>query len=504
VAALGAGLIAPAPIALRAQSVAAFDTPLAGGIDAPGATQSWTFVGAEGAVVSILVTGEGEFDPALALASSAGRALIANDDFAYPGRRDALVQAITLPRTDTYTVTVSGFGDSVGAYTLLLSRGYAESAATDDFETSGRAWSSVGSALSVEQVAGGLTLSLSGVNQSGFAVGELALPDGDYYVRADLSNVGGRSGWIVGLVVRRQGGRYYQLSLNQAGQWRLTFHESGGARVVRDWTNHPAIRAGEASFSLAVLANGGGFDAFYNDFYIGQAIDEAYIAPNDPSGEVGLALGTPNIAGGGAVAEFDNLLVTRPLRLGEAELIPDQLMAGALGLTIQELERRRVIAPGGAQALTVPESIGQLNDIGVQRVMLARSTTFGAMVFGTNFTLTAGDGTVGCGLLFGHTDENNFTLAFLDQRGGYGLSRRSGSGFSPGLFGERDDPAWRTGRQEIIVVVLAERAHLYINRRYAGQFEAPLIEGEVGNAVVNYEPLNTTCRFTDTWAWRLE
>lgn len=492
------------PIPTHAQQTADFYTPLAGSIDAPGATESWSFIGAEGAVVSVLIEAEGSFDPRVTLTSSAGRILIANDDFAYPGRRDSLLQAITLPRTDTYTLTIAGFGDTVGAYTLTLFHGYAAFAGTEDFESDNADWSAVGSALNLDGSAGRLTLGLEGVGQSAFASGGLSLPEQDFYARVELSNISGRNGWIVGFVLRHQGGDFYRLALNDSGQWRLTHTASGVERVVRDWTNHPAIRAGETDFSLGVLANGGGFDAFYNNFYIGQAVDEQYTPPESPASMIGVMVGTASTVGSATVAEYDNLIVTQPLRLGESEIIPDQLMAGGVALTMQELQRRRVAPVGGAQTLTVTESSGQLMETGVQRVMLARGTTFGALVMGTSFTVSAGDGTVGCGVVFGHTDEGNYTLAFLDKRGGYGISTRQSGTFQPGLFGESANPAWREGLQEVLVVRLADRAYLYINRQYVGMEETALVEGEVGNAVVNYDPISTSCRFTNTWVWRWE
>lgn len=497
-------LLSPLGRAAQAQAAIEFDTPITGSIAAPGAAETYTFSGAEGSVVSILVVGAGDFDPVVSLSSSAGRALIRNDDYAYPGRRDALLQAVTLPRTDTYTITISAVGSSTGDYTLTVFHGYAEPALQETFGANAESWQTASSQITVDRAAERITLSAEGISRSGYVTDPAQLTPEDFYARVRVVNVSGRNGWYAGLVLRRVANRYYQLVFNHNGAWRLTYHNVGDVRVVRDWTTHPAIRAGKTSFTVGVLAHGAAFDVFYDDFYVGQTLDDAYAPADEVGYEIGMHIGTPEAANSTAAVEYDDLLVTIPLQLADADILPDHLMAGGLAIIVQELERRRVIPAGGEQALNVPQSSGTLASAGVQRVILASGTTYNTMVMGTSFTVTAGQGTVGCGLLFGHTDETHYILAFLDKMGGHGLSPRVDATFQPGLFGESSDPAWREGRQELIVVRLTDKTHLYVNRRYVGTLPIPATEGEVGNAVVNYDPLNTTCQFTDTWVWRWE
>ncbi|HEX2619669.1 MAG TPA: hypothetical protein VHL11_05970, partial [Phototrophicaceae bacterium] len=191
-----------------------------------------------------------------------------------------------------------------------------------------------------------------------------------------------------------------------------------------------------------------------------------------------------------------------PHRLGDTDVIPDQLVSGAQGLTIQELERRRVIPAGGQIGLTVPESFGQRVNPGINRIALGNGITFDTMVFNTTLSWqTASPGVVGCGLVFDGVSDTENNLAYIDQTGGYGLSERLDESFSPGIFGV--NPDWTEGKQNLLVIRLKDKVHYYVNRHYVGTMDLAPSTGEIGIAVVNYETIDTTCQFDDTWIWRL-
>jgi hypothetical protein len=112
-------------------------------------------------------------------------------------------------------------------------------------------------------------------------------------------------------------------------------------------------------------------------------------------------------------------------------------------------------------------------------------------------------GLTGCGLVFGNVSETDYNLAYIDRTGGYGLSARANDVFLPGLFGE--NPLWAAlDEQTLVVVRLGESVHYYVNRQYVGTQTIAESVGEVAVAVVNYDTIDTTCRFRDTWVWRLE
>jgi hypothetical protein len=480
-------------------------TPYEGTITVPGETQSWSFSGQEGGVVSVLVTSTGELDPVLELRNSSGQVLITNDDFAYPGRRDALLQAITLPRIDTYTASVYGFGDTIGDYTLTLFPGYGETALDEDFEPF-TGWQADGTdSAALESVDGGAVLTLDGVRELARVERSGADMLEDFFAQVSVNVQRGR-GWRAGLALRGTDDGYYALALGESGSWRLDYiSDDGAARQVRDWTAHPAIVAGASRFTFGVLVNGATFDVFYNGAWVGQAVETQTDAPD--VGQAGLYGGTSDAVGSGMVAAYDDFMITLPLRLGETEIMPTALVPGGQALTVQELERRRVIPTGGNLALNVPESSGRQVEPGVNRVLLGRGAAFGDYVLHTSFTLTTGspESLVGCGLLLGNLSETEHAVAFLDRRGGYGISARDGENYEPGLFGENE--AFAGGQRHTLVVVKqGTRAELFVDRQHVGGLDLPGAmdaPAQIGNAVINYERSDTSCNFSDTWVWSL-
>lgn len=478
-------------------------TPFSGAIPSPGATQTWTFRGLEGGVVSLLARGESnDFDPVITVTNSSGATVIANDDFAYPGSRDALLQAITLPRTDTYTVTISGYGESTGTYALTLFYGYPDLQAFLNFNSEGESWDISSDDLTLDDSAGTLGLFTEGIDLGGYVVDTNSREFGDFYARVLVESIEAANGWNIGLTLRHQDDGYYILLFNQRGQWRFVAQEGDSQRVIRDWTNHPAIVAGETQFTIGVLAHGAGFDVFYNEAFVGQAVDSANAFPE--AGQIGFYARTNNILNSRLNVQYDDFTLTIPMKLGENEIIPSQLISGVQGITIQELERRRVIPAGGYVGLSVTESSGRQIEPGVNRVIFSRGTQFEDMVLSTFFTLGAArDGIVGCGVIFNHTTETSYALAFLDQVGGHGLSERSGDSFAPGLFNV--NLAWAAeDRHHLLVVRFNGNVDFYVNRQHIGRMPMSAGFGEVGVAVVNYENMDTSCQFSDTWVWRLD
>ncbi len=475
--------------------------PVEGEVRTAGDAQTWQFTALEGALVSIRATSPDAFDPVLTLSNSSGTVLMTNDDYNYPESLDALLEGITLPRTDTYTVTVTGANETVGTYALTLTYGYSETVLARPFDVHVD-WKRSNSAVSVTQTDGVTAVTAKGANTSGYVVDARAEAYNTFHARAEIIEVSGRSGWVTGLVLRSNATRRYIVQVNQRGQWRLVRQESSNERIVRDWTAHPAIRAGETRFTLGILANQQAFDVFYNDAFVGQAVDRQ--ANSSESGVLGLYVGAPDALDATVTAQFGALYVTVPTLNAGARVIPQQLMTGSLGLTVQELERRGVIPVGGEQALSVPESNGRQIQSGVNRIVLGRTAQFERYVLSTTFTVQAdADGVTGCGLLFGHLSEESHGVAYLDRTGAYGLSIRQGAVYQPGLFGESPNPAWRTGRQHLLIVRLNDQIHYYVNRQYVGTVSAPATAGQVGNVVINYDSVNTFCQFNDTWVWRL-
>jgi hypothetical protein len=481
--------------AAQAQQQLSLYTPVNGSIDA-GETQAWQFAAQSGEVLSLLVeAGSGDFDPVLTISDRAGNTLTSNDDYAYPETRDSLLEAITIPRTESYTLTVSGFNGTAGDYRLTVFSGFAQIAERDGFGSDSD-WQPLDESLAASLSDGQLTLTAVGASQRGLAVGALQ-PLANVAARVLIQSVNNPTGWTVGITARRNGSDYYLFEVNDEGLWRFSLVQDGEATVLRDWINHPNIVPGKTTFSLSLLANGAGFEFFYDDGFIGTVSDTTLTQ----AGEVGLMVGTTTAQETETTAVFSDLVLTTPLLIDGERIIPQELTVADGPIMEQALQRRHVVSAAGSMSLTVPESSVEYARPGVQRLMLGRGVTY------TNFTMGATvelrpalSRPVGCGLVFRFADETDYTLAFLDAMGGYGVSLRQGENFMPGLFGENAEFAGG-GTHHLLIIADETTVYYYVDGQYVGFYENPPQEGQVGTAVVNFEGIDNACRFTDLWLW---
>lgn len=470
--------------------------PVGGNIDS-GESQIWRFIAAEGEILSfVLHPISGNLDPILTITNSGNVLLLSNDDYAYPNSPDALLEAVTIPRRDTYTITVSGFGTTSGEYSLTLLTGFANQVVNDTFDNA-RQWQSSGSPLVMSVSNGRMALELARVGEIGLAVSSAQVP-ADFYARVQILQVGGQPGWIVGLIARQQdNGNYYALKINQRGEWRFVVRSEGVERTVRDWTRHPAIVPGQSSFTLGLMANDTGFDFFYNDLLVGRVTDDTLKNP----GKIGLLIETGTASDSRASAVFDNLVITSPIEIDGQKIVPQTLLIGDAVTTVQELQRRHLVPSSGEMRLTIPESFVNSNQPGVNEILLGGSQQFENFAIGTTVSWeTQALGQTGCGLLLRAANDSDYTLAYLDQTGGYGISRRQGETFAPGIFAE--NPALTGNSHHMLVIANEDQLYYYIDGKYAGAVEDVVREGLIGNAVVNFEPISTACQFTNTWLWQ--
>lgn len=470
-----------------------FLTPVTGVVES-GGEQDWSFPGTGGSVISILVESSGgTLDPAVALLNSQGDEVIRNDDFSYPTNTDALLQAITLPQNDTYTVRVTGINGTSGDYSLTVTPGYAEIAAVESF--SGEVgWDATGGQLS--QAEGALTLNAQGALRTAIAAPSTPINVSDFFAEAHL-NVTGSEGWIVGLTARQRGDERYRLKINHRGEWRLEIQSGEEERILRDWTPHPALGSGRESFRLALLANGSSMDFFLDGQLFGRFNDDTL---NDGRG-VGLLVETLDSLSSRVSASLDELVITQPRTAGGQPILPQRYIVAAPADIVRDFQRQAIIPAGGELALNVTESFVESRLPGVEAFLLARETTFTDLVMGVTLTIQAADpGMVGCGLIFGGNGDDTYWLAYVDAAGGRGLSQRDGDTFQAGLFVEGVPEASTT--HDLLVIAQGGRILYYVNQQLVGRLDEASAVGAIGNAVVNFEPIATSCQFSNTWVWR--
>jgi hypothetical protein len=474
-------------------------TPVDGQIG-NGSSQIWTFSAVEGEVLSFIVhTTSGNLDPQFTISNSKGEPFLSNDDYAYPENQDALLEAITMPRTDTYRLTVTGVGKTSGEYQLMLLSGFSQTALNDNFNGDLQ-WQDANTSstnFTVKADNGQIALAISGPDDMGIAVNSKQTPLSDYFATVKVVATGGADGWVVGMTLRQtDSNNYYLLNVSSRGQWRLTARQNGTSSVIRDWTDHPALANTTGNFTLGAMVNGTGYDFFYNGLLFGHLSDSTL----SKSGVIGLAVGTSSSLTSQTTAHFDDLLVSVPILEQGKRIIPQQIALGQPTVLTRDLQRRGLIPASGQLSLNVPESFIESAHPGVDRVPLARGATYGNLAIGTTVSWeSSSDGLTGCGLVLQTVDDTNYMLAYVDHSGAYGVSERQNDHFVPGIYAE--NPAASGNKHSLVVILQKDQLLYYVDGLYGGSMTYSATEGGVGNAVVNFDPIRTSCKFTDTWVW---
>ena len=439
-------------------------------------------------------------DPVIEVYDSSGGLVIRNDDAAYPDRLDGVIQAFVIPRTGTYTVEVSGFGGTSGSYRLRALPGY-DTLALQDTMMVPSDWEVVFSEAEITRPSGGaLALKMEGLSKSASLLGRHFPSERDFYFEVAFDDVVSATNWQVGILFRYISPElHYRLLLNKQGYWRMERVDGGDAAAVRNWRTHPAIAPGETDFRLGVLASGQLFHVVYKGQVVGTVTDDRIEA----AGGVGITTTTANAIGSRLSFAVTEATMTLPTRVDGNLLFPQRAAASNYTAMASLLARQQVIPATGEAKLTLPQSTVRDVPPGVTRFPVASGIAFAEFVIGTAVSYemrAAGDG--GCGIIFHYADDENYTLAYINAAGGYGVSRRQGDAFLPGIYGSRPAPA-QSG-QRLLIIVYGEMLHYFIDDLHAGTMPYQPVSGELGTAVVNFEEVDTTCIFEDLWLWSLD
>lgn len=464
---------------------------------------SWTFYGWQNQVLSFLVQGDGALDPVLTLRDEDGQRIIGNDDYNYPASLDSLVEAVTIPANGTYEVIVSSYGNTRGLFSLTMIPGYGQYVLDERFVSEG-SWELVADAeASLEILDGIASTQVAGVMSRAYLLDRDGPEVGEVYARLAVGSVSGNGGWVIGLAVRYQGdGDHYLLLLNAQGAWRFSVVVDGQERVLRDWVTNPAIPVGETEFSLAVLVVGQTYTPVYDGQQLGQIVDDTIL----DAGQVGIVTQAANAVGGLTRAEFDGLTLTVPLETDTGRVFPGEIAITANPRQVAaELARRHVIPAGGRLAWVIEDSFIEVVGAGVDRLPLVESNRYQDFVMGTQATLAddSSDGQVGCGLALDALSDATYTVAYADNRGGFGVAPRNGDTFEPGIVGTND--AWSiTDGVTLVVVHVDGLVHFFANGVYGGSMSVADREMALGNAIINFDSVSSRCEFQNTWVWSLD
>lgn len=463
---------------------------------AAGETHRYAFNALELTLFSVRVESlDGALDPVIELFDSSDQLIHASDDYDYPVTRDAAIQAFVLPKTSTYSIAVSGHAGSSGDYRLYFLPGY-DRLTLHDATMDKNKWKVVYSDTAIDVSESSLyAVELEGFARSAGVLGEHFPQAQDLFFQATFHEVTSAADWNVGLIFRYiDNENYHRILLSKTGFWRLDRVENGERVQLKYWSTHPAIRPGEKDFRLGILASGQHFDAVYNGQVIGSASDSA-----EPQvGGLGIAIRTDEVTGGLMSFAVLETLLTLPTRVDERILFPQRVVERQTYLMARDLARKQLAPAGRNVSFVQPESSVRHVRPGVTRIAIASDRTYEQFALGASLRLVTSEaGNGGCGIFFHFNDDNHYTLAYMTKAGDYGISRRTGAAFEAGVYGRRAAP--QDAEHYLLVIATDEELHYFVDEVYVGSMPSQPRTGSIGIAVVNYEAVETTCRFTDLW-----
>jgi len=481
---------------LRAQGARLSLGDIVEGSLASGEVHRFAFNALELTLVSLRVESlGGSLDPVIEIFDSNDELIHASDDYDYPATRDAAIQAFVFPKTSTYSIELSGHAGSSGDYRLYFLPGY-DVLALHDASMDKSKWKVVYSDTPIDLSESSMfAVELEGFSRSAAVVGEHFPQAQDHFFQATFHEVTYDAVWNVGLIFRYVDNQnFHRLLISKTGYWRLDRIENGESVALKSWSTHPAIRPGEKDFQLGILASGQHFDAVYNGQVVGSASDSA----QPRAGGFGIAMRTDESSGGPMSFAVLETLLTLPTRVKDRILFPQRVVERQNFLMARDLARKQLAPAGRNVSFVQPESSVRHVQPGVTRIAIASDRTYEQFALGASLRLeTEPGGNGGCGLFFHFNDGNHYTLAFATKEGEFGVSRRTGDKFAPGLYGQRataEDP-----ERYLLVIATDEEMHYFVDEVYVGSLESQPRTGSIGIAVVNYEVVETTCSFTDLW-----
>ena len=285
--------------------------------------------------------------------------------------------------------------------------------------------------------------------------------------------------------------------MDNQGRWQFLVNTVDGVRVLRERAPHPAIGPGEEPSSIGMVHYGDAIEFFYNRRSLGRITEGI----PGTSGDIGLYAGSGSAGGGQVTAWFNNLRLTVPAGVSTGVLLPSHLPGRDHHAILRQLQRRRLVPALGQLALNVTDSYVISNRAGVSTLRLGGTRQFSRFALGTSFEMkpSSWDLAAGCGLVLEKEGEETYTLAWLDQTGSAGLSRRVGDSFAPGPV--RSDVNYGQAPHQLLVVADGENIYFYADQQLVGQQPAYQPGGTIGNAALSFVNMSTNCRFEDTWLW---
>jgi hypothetical protein len=131
----------------------------------------------------------------------------------------------------------------------------------------------------------------------------------DFVLEIDAHQLSGPDDNSYGVLFRmRSPSAFYRFDISGDGYFEFSRRNDDAAKpwtTLTDWVASPAIKQGNATNRLKIVAQGSQFTFYVNDQLVAEATDTAY-----RSGGIGLNAGCFNE--GGVEVAFDNLIISKP------------------------------------------------------------------------------------------------------------------------------------------------------------------------------------------------
>jgi hypothetical protein len=475
-----------------------------GRLEARSPEARWQFEASAGDVISLVARPLTDgIDPVLQVLDGTGRSIAGADDIAYPDRLAAAIEALEIPRDDTYTVLVSLFdADATGEFALSLLPAYAAPILVDAFDGS-RAWGTGnGSLAEASLVDGRLLLEIDVSNALGWAVPEDApqVPL-DAYVQVNAAVTNAPDYWEYGLILRQASPTsYYLFSVSSRGDWAFLVRSGSATWVhLQDWTEDPLLADLEGAARLGVAMTGDLFTFYVNGRVLGTVIADAIMTP----GQVALSIGTIDRQETFPKVVFDDLLITEPLPASDATVAAESLeswQAADSAPIMTELVAVGLVPEGGSQVMLIPSSFTTVSRAGINVLPLGQGRTQADFILSTAITLDSEGADNACGVFFRREENSDrYGLAFLDGLGGAGITYRQGDDFAESFYSEPGFEA--LSRVRLLLVGQGDYVRLYVNGALQAIHPHPAVTGGLGIAALSYDDRYVNCQFDDTWVW---
>ncbi len=463
-------------------------------------TQAWTVNAQAGQVLSArLEMTNSDFAPQIEWLDSTGKTLLKGSKVQ---NKILVLENLIIPSRGDYTLQVSTTNEGSGDYTLTLLPGYGALLLNDSMDGGNhwRLWKQ--DTFNAQFDTGKLRLEFTADNRFTWTTSEQlgALPD--VYLQADVhierESVYSEFGLMIRGAVTDGGLSFYAFMVNNDGKYRFVYSTPARLTILQDWTALDAPTASDAT--LGLLAQSDRFALFYNGQRIASVSNGASVSP----GAVGLLIGTGKAPSSTVSVLFDNVIITAPNGASSIRL-PSTLKEAQRGpeLIIKELQAAALLSSAGKPAGTLSQTY--LRNYSDSLVLQKLPKQFTDVLFIADVSWDTTQEGVACGLAVRYSDDDNFTILYIDRKGGYGVRQvKNGRAVvssydlseaikTPNLAGNR-----------LIVVAAGDTLTLYVNGTLLAHLRGESSTGSLAVASYNYAPASARCQFDNVIAYSFD